>query len=59
MNEFSKARHDFINNAIRIEVLNNLITESLDKDDKINDEYLNDLSKFLDLHKQLLEKFKV
>ena len=43
----SKVRHDFINNGLRIEVLNRLITDSLEKKENLNSEYLEDLDKAL------------
>ena len=52
----SKVRHDFINNCLRIEVLNKLIVEALEKNTSWEDEYNEDLKEFLELHKELLEK---
>lgn len=41
-----KLKHDFINNSIRIEILQKLINESLDEKKPINEQYKLDLSKF-------------
>ena len=54
MSDFNKCRHDFINNALRVEVLNKLITESLEKEENPEVEYLLDLKKFLSQHQELL-----
>ena len=52
----SKDRHDFINNALRLEILNKLICESLDKKEVPNKEHLQDLEAFLKDHLDLLNK---
>lgn len=41
-----KLKHDFINNSIRIEILQKLINESLEENQIINEQYKLDLSKF-------------
>lgn len=41
-----KLKHDFINNSIRIEILQKLINESLDENKSINEQYKIDLAKF-------------
>jgi hypothetical protein len=47
MNETSKLKHDFINNGLRIEVVNRLISEALEKNDEIDPNLVIDLDKFL------------
>lgn len=41
-----KLKHDFINNTIRIEILQKLINESLNENKSINEQYKIDLAKF-------------
>lgn len=53
-----KVRHDFINNGIRIEVLNQLITGALEEQKKINSEHINDLERFLKEQVKLLKQLK-
>jgi hypothetical protein len=54
----NKIRHDFINNGLRIEVLNKLITEAVEAEELIDREYLKDLEQFLMDHLELLKKIK-
>ena len=54
----SKVRHDFINNGLRIEVLHNLIIESLENNSEINLEYLEDLEGFLENQIKLSKEIK-
>jgi hypothetical protein len=56
MNEQSQLRHDFINNGLRIEVLNKIISEKLEQSELIESEFTFDLKKFLVLHHSLLEQ---
>ena len=49
-------RHDFINNSLRIETLNKMICEELEKDQQPLEEYVEDLKKFLADHIELLSK---
>ena len=49
-------RHDFINNSLRIENLNKLICEELEKNEQPLLEYVEDLKKFLADHIKMLEK---
>lgn len=44
-----QARHDFLNNCIRIEVLNKLLAESIDKKEVPEASLKEDLEKFLTL----------
>ena len=53
----SKLKHDFSNNAIRIDVLNKLIIEQFESKEDIDREYLQDLKKFLTEHLQYLDHF--
>lgn len=48
-------RHDFINNAIRIDILNKLICEAIEKNIDPNEEYVQDLTKFLEDHIKYLK----
>ena len=52
----NKDRHDFINNALRLEILNKLICESLDKKEVPEKEHLQDLESFLKDHLELIQK---
>ena len=54
----SKIRHDFINNALRIEVLNTLICEALDQKAKLPKEEVSDLINFLNMHLDYLKEIK-
>ncbi len=56
--DLSKIRHDFVNNGIRLEVLNKLITDKLEANQPQDTEHLTDLKTFLQLHLKLLEKLK-
>ena len=56
--EKSKLRHDFINNALRIEVINKIMTEQLEKNEQINNELFSDLEQFLKDHLEYLKKLK-
>lgn len=58
MSVTSQIKHDFINNSLRIEVINKLICESLEKNENINEEYIEDLNKFIKLHIDLIKHFK-
>jgi hypothetical protein len=44
-------KHDFINNMLRIEVLNNLLLDQIEEDGVLNDEYQTDL--IVSLEKQI------
>lgn len=54
----SKIRHDFINNGLRLELLHNMIIESLEKKTEINPEYLDDLENFLKEQVELTKEIK-
>lgn len=54
----SKVKHDFINNGLRIEILNKLISEALEQKAEIQENYLNDLSQFLKKHIELLKEIE-
>lgn len=49
-------RHEFINNSLRLEILNKMICEELEKNQAPNPEYLKDLEKFLKEHISFLEE---
>lgn len=46
MTDDDKLKHDFINNCIRIEVLQKLINESIDSKSAPDPKYLQDLTTF-------------
>lgn len=50
-----KLRHDFINNSLRIEILNQLIIDQIEKNEELDLQYLNDLRKFTGEHASYLE----
>lgn len=52
--DLKSARHDFINNSLRIETLNKLICLELEKNQQPLDQYVEDLKKFLIDHIELL-----
>jgi hypothetical protein len=52
----AQTKHDFINNSLRLEVLMKLVCKDLDQKINPSEKYLNDLGKFLDLQKELLNK---
>jgi len=45
-----EVRHKFINNALRLEIINKLIMECLEDDKSIDPEYIVDLKKSLEDH---------
>ncbi len=51
-------KHDFINNSLRIEVISRLVCESLNKNEKLNDQHINDLEDFLQKEINLLKEIK-
>lgn len=53
----SQLKHDFINNGLRIEVLNKLISESLEKSEQPPKEQVDDLLSFLEQHIIFLKSF--
>lgn len=55
-NSRSQEIHDFINNGLRLEVLNKLISESLEKKQDVDREYVSDLKKYLSDHIELANK---
>lgn len=54
----SKTRHDFINNGLRIEVLNKLIIDSLEGNKGVPQELITDLTSFLEQQIMLSKKFE-
>ncbi len=52
----SKTKHDFINNSLRIEVLNKLIGEKLENNLEPENEHVEDLKQFLADHLEYLKK---
>lgn len=57
--KLTDVRHDFINNALRIEILNKMICEDLEKNKQPNDEFVKDLTKFLEDHLQFLKQTEI
>lgn len=53
----SQLRHDFINNALRIEIVNKLLTEKLENKEDIEQEMIEDLKQFLQDHLKYLSSF--
>jgi hypothetical protein len=53
----SQLKHDFINNGLRIEVLNKLISESLEKSEPPLREQVDDLLAFLQKQIEYLTQF--
>lgn len=51
-----KLHHDFLNNSLRIEVLNRLIGEKLEQKESPDEEYKADLEKFLNLQIEYLKQ---
>ncbi len=49
-------RHDFINNSLRLEILNKLICEQLEKKEEPDQEMLDDLLPTLEKHLEILKK---
>lgn len=56
MSDNSKLKHDFINNGIRIEVINRLISEALEKEIFPEQTHIKDLSRYLKLQIELAKK---
>lgn len=52
----SKLSHDFINNCLRIEVINRSLCDSLEESKDLNQEFLSDLKVFLGEHLNYCEK---
>lgn len=53
-----QTKHDFINNSLRLEVLTKLICKDLDQNTKPNDQFIEDLEKFLNIELNLLKDLK-
>jgi hypothetical protein len=51
-----KFKHDFINNSLRIEVINKVLCECLAESTKADEVYVKDLKQFLQYHLEYLEK---
>ena len=49
-------RHDFINNSLRLEILNKLLCDQLEKREDLDAEMLKDLKPTLEKHLELLIK---
>lgn len=56
MNDKKKLEHDFTNNSIRIDVLNRLIIEKIEKSTRPDLDHIQDLNKFLKIHLELVSK---
>lgn len=53
----SKLSHDFINNSLRIEVINRSLCDSLEENTELNTEFIQDLKTFLEKHIEYCHKF--
>jgi hypothetical protein len=51
-----KFKHDFINNSLRIEIINKVLCESLENNQLQNQEHIFDLKFFLKDHLDFLEQ---
>lgn len=51
-------RHDFINNSLRLEILNKLLCEQLEKKEQLDPEMLKDLRPTLEKHLEILERLQ-
>lgn len=51
-----KLRHDFLNNCLRIEVLNRLLSETIEKNLNPQKEHMEDLYSFLNDHVVYLDR---
>ncbi|MBD67105.1 MAG: hypothetical protein CME62_18030 [Halobacteriovoraceae bacterium] len=51
-------KHDFINNCLRLEVLHNLMCESVNQNHQIKEELLLDCEKYLNLQLEFIHKMK-
>ena len=51
-------KHDFINNGLRIEILNQIISESLSSSQKPDSNQISDLKIFLEEHLKLLKQLQ-
>ncbi len=58
MGDFSKLRHDFINNSLRLEVLNKILVDKLEKEESWDSEEVKDLEQFLILQQDLVKQLK-
>ena len=54
--EVSKLKHDFINNSLRIEIINTMVSEALQNNEPPKEEHLKDLGVFLKNHLEYLER---
>lgn len=54
----SQLRHDFINNSLRLEVLTKMICKDLEANGIPNQQYIEDLDKFLNVELNLLKDLK-
>lgn len=52
----AQVKHDFINNCIRIEVIQKLLGQSLDENKKIDEKHKLDLIEFLKAQIELTKK---
>ena len=58
--DLKELKHDFQNNYLRLEVLMSLINDSLQKNQKVDDNKIEDFEKFLNLantHAQQIKEF--
>jgi hypothetical protein len=47
-------QHDFVNNTLRIEIINKMLLEKLEQQESIDSEMITDLKRFLQDHINLL-----
>jgi hypothetical protein len=50
-------KHDFINNSLRLEVINKIICEAIHKGEVVEEELIKDLKESLNKHLESLSKF--
>jgi hypothetical protein len=54
----SQLRHDFINNSLRLEVLMKMISKDLQSNQMPNQQYIEDLDKFLNAELNMLKDLR-
>ena len=54
----SKLKHDFINNGLRLELINKLISEAIDSKNTVEEEMVDDFIIFLNDHIEMMKKLK-
>lgn len=56
--EWAQLKHDFLNNGIRIEVLNKLIAERLESNQPLDSQELSDLEQTLSQQQEFIKLLK-